>query len=115
MVKDTYLFRGLIGVLVGAATGFTFFKILGGDLPGFPLIAESLTIEPKSLILTMAIGGLGMAFFSVLAVGCPFRQLVMAAEGRRSAILYLVGFYLGIFFFYFTVIEYLTVLVRILG
>jgi len=48
-----------------------------------------------------------MAYFSVMAEGCPFRQHVMAGEGRSSGILYLAGLVCGVIFYNLAIIPYL--------
>lgn len=115
LIRDSYRIKGVFSALLGALAGFVVFSAFGGSLPSFPVLAESLTVEPKSLLLIIAIGGLGMAFFSVFVEGCPFRQHVMAAEGVRSARFYLMGLYIGIVYFYLVVVKYVSVFVRILG
>ncbi len=61
-------------------------------VPGDPI-----TWSPKVIyhLLLAFIGGIMVGFFSVLAGGCPFRQHVMAAEGSRSALSYILGFAIG--------------------
>lgn len=49
------------------------------------------------MALVTIIGSLSIGFFSTLANGCPFRQHVMAGSGNKSAWVYLLGFYAGIF------------------
>lgn len=115
LIRDTYLFKGILGILIGALTGFVIFNRIGGDMPGFPLLFESPEIgSPLSLILGV-IAGLGYGFFSVMAEGCPFRQHVMASEGKRSAIAYLIGFYVGIIYFFTVITNYITLLIKLVG
>ena len=52
-----------------------------------------------SVLLTIA-GGFGVGYFSTLANGCPFRQHVLAAQGVRSSIAYLAGFFAGAVIFH---------------
>jgi uncharacterized membrane protein YedE/YeeE len=46
-------------------------------------------------VFLAVLGGAGLGLFSVLAGGCPLRQHVMASEGDKSSMSYLVGFYVG--------------------
>jgi uncharacterized membrane protein YedE/YeeE len=47
-----------------------------------------------AVALTIA-GGFGVGYVSTLANGCPLRQHVLAAQGVRSSIAYLAGFFGG--------------------
>ncbi|MCJ7769034.1 MAG: hypothetical protein MUO92_00955, partial [Dehalococcoidales bacterium] len=84
LVRDTYRFKGLIGIIIGGVLGFSIFNLVGGDFPGFPLLSEGINVEPPLLIPIMIFGAFGMAFFSTMAEGCPFRQHIMFGEGRMS-------------------------------
>lgn len=95
LLRNFYRIEGLLGLIIGGVLGFTAFKFMGGNLLGFPLFQ----IDISQYLIAIVIGGIGIGFFSVLAEGCPFRQHVMAAEGRESAMLYLAGFYIGIVYF----------------
>lgn len=108
--RDTYLLKGYLGLLVGAAIGFAVFKLMGGAVYNFPL---GVDLGTTTFLVMMAVGGVGMGFFSVLAGGDPFRQHVLAAEGRASALFYLAGFYIGIVYFFlvtFEILELITAL-----
>ncbi|MBN1369542.1 MAG: YeeE/YedE family protein [Dehalococcoidaceae bacterium] len=118
LVKDTYRLKGLIGIVVGGIIGFNVVKWISGasELPGvpdFPMLAEGLKVEPMVLLPISIVGAFGMAFFSVMAEGCPFRQHVMAGEGYLSGMLYLLGLVLGIIFFDIVIIPYLQLLTLI--
>ena len=108
--RDTYRPRGLLGLIIGGALGFSMFKLVGGDVPNFPM---PIQVGSVGFVIAAVIGGLGLGFYSVLAEGCPFRQHVMAAEGRKSAMFYLLGFYIGIVYFRTLTVEWLELLLRI--
>jgi hypothetical protein len=112
MLKDAYRFKGLLGLIAGSAVGYTVFRLLGGDIPDFPV---GLGFESTGLLLAGIVGSLGLGFFSVFAEGCPFRQHVMASEGKVSSLLYLLGFYLGIVYFNIVTIKWLDLLLRTVG
>ena len=105
IMKDSLRLKGLFGIIAGGAVGYTFFWLIGGDIPNFPLGLEGFS--STGLVITAVIGSIGLGFFSVYAEGCPFRQHVMAAEGRQGAMYYLLGFYLGIIYFNVVTIKWL--------
>lgn len=105
--RNSYRFRGLLGIIVGGAIGFTLFKIVGGDVPSFPL---GMDIASPGILIATIIGGLGLGFWSVMAEGCPYRQHVMAGEGRVGAMFYLLGFYAGIAYFFIVTVKWLDLL-----
>jgi uncharacterized membrane protein YedE/YeeE len=112
LLKDSSRIMGLFGLLLGAAIGFVAIKFLGGDIANYPMVGLS---ESPGYLTASIIGGVGLGFFSVLAEGCPFRQHVMAAEGRQSAMLYLMGFYIGIVYFYLVTIHFLELILKGMG
>ncbi len=102
-IRNTYLFKAIIGALAGAFGGFVIFNGLGVDLKStypFLILLERPGLFSPLTVIFAVIGGLGIGFFSVLAEGCPFRNHVRATEGRGDAIFYLLGFYIGIVYFY---------------
>jgi len=110
LVRDAYRFKGLIGIIIGGIIGFSIFNLLGGEFPDFPLLSSGINVEPLLLIPIMIFGAFGMAFFSTMAEGCPFRQHIMFGEGRMSGILYIVGLVIGIIFFDIVIVPYLQLL-----
>src|SRR5213593_1752242 len=90
LVRDTYLLSGLIAFGVAAWLAFPVIGLVVGARPGPALgFSDAITV-----VLTM-VGGFGVGFLSTLANGCPFRQHVLAAQGVKSSIAYLVGFFAG--------------------
>jgi len=119
LVKDPYRLKGIIGIFVGAVAGFTLVNFFGGNLQNFnnpggwsalPMLSEKLNVQPLILIPLASIGAFGMAYFSVMAEGCPFRQHVMAGEGRLSGLLYIAGLTVGVLFFDIVIVPYLQLL-----
>ena len=94
LVRDTYLLRGLIAFGLTAWLGFPLVGLVGGVRPG-PFAA----VDVVAVVLSIA-GGFGVGYFSALANGCPLRQHVLAAQGVRSSIAYLVGFFAGAVIFH---------------
>ena len=112
LLRDSFRLKGLIGLIIGGVIGYTSFKLMGGDIPDFPI---GMDIESTGFVIASVIGGIGLGFWSIFAEGCPFRQHVMAAEGRKSALFYLLGFYIGIAFFYLITIKWLELLLIVSG
>ncbi len=112
MLKDTFRFKGILGLIAGGTVGYTLFHFIGGDISNFPI---GFDITSTGILIAGIVGSVGMGFFSVFAEGCPFRQHVMAAEGKVSGMLYLAGFYLGIVYFNLVTIKWLDLLLRTTG
>lgn len=107
LARDTYLLKGYGGLLVGAAAGFILFKLAGGAITDFPL---GIDFPPVGPFTAMVLGAIGLGFFSVLAGGCPTRQHVLAAEGKESAVFYLIGLFGGMAYFFLVTTQYLNIL-----
>ena len=112
MLKDPFRIKGLIGLILGAAIGFAVFKLAGGAIGNYPL---GMDIVSSGVLIATIAGGIGFGFFSVFAEGCPFRQHVMAAEGKKSAWLYMLGFYIGIVYFNLVTVKWLELLLSATG
>jgi hypothetical protein len=89
LVRDAYLLKGLIAFGLTAWVAFPVMRVLTGARLGSFGASDGVTVA-----LTIA-GGLGVGFLSTLANGCPFRQHVLAAQGVRSSMAYLAGFFAG--------------------
>jgi len=113
MLRDSVRLKGLIGIIIGGAIGYALFGAMGGNIPDFPLGLEGL--DSTALLISTIIGGFGLGFFSVFSEGCPFRQHVMAAEGREGAMYFLIGFYVGIVYFNFITIKWFELLIGVTG
>jgi hypothetical protein len=111
LLRNTYRLKGLFGIIVGGFVGYAAFKLMGGDVPNFPL---GRNIPSTGVLIATIIGGLGIGFWSLMAEGCPFRQHVMAAEGKQGAMFYLFGFYIGIVYFYMITARWLDVFLQIM-
>ena len=94
LVRDTYLLRGLFAFGLTAWLIFPLAGLVAGTRPG-PFGAADAVI----VVLTV-LGGFGVGYFSVLANGCPLRQHVLAAQGVRSSVAYLGGFFAGAVIFH---------------
>ena len=112
MVKDTYLFLGLIGLFVGVlATNYIvgFFGEGGTSVPGGTMAYSwSFTKQPIALpgvdgegvlrwtdFLWGAGGMVLVGLASVLAGGCPMRQMILSGEGDTDAGSTIVGMLIG--------------------
>lgn len=94
LVRDTDLLKGLIAFGLTAWVGFPIAALIAGAPTGPFEVSDAVTV-----VLTV-FGGLGVGYFSTLANGCPLRQHVLAAQGVRSSIAYLGGFFAGALIFH---------------
>lgn len=95
LVRDGYLLKGLIAFGLTAWLAFPLAGlVVGGARPAPFGLSDVVT-----LVLTI-LGGFGVGYFSTLANGCPLRQHVLAAQGVRSSIAYLAGFFAGAVIFH---------------
>ena len=94
LVHDTYLLKGLLAFGLTAWVAFPLVGLVVGARLGPVGASDAVT-----LALTI-VGGLGVGFVSTLANGCPFRQHVLAAQGVRSSMAYLAGFFAGAVIFH---------------
>jgi uncharacterized membrane protein YedE/YeeE len=119
LLRDPYRLKGFIGVLIGGIIGFAAVNFFGGTLQSFlhpgsiefmPLLSDGFNMEPIILVALSLFGAFGMAYFSVMAEGCPFRQHVIAGEGRISGMFYLAGLICGVLFFDIVLVPLLQVI-----
>ena len=94
LVRDTYLLKGLFAFALTAWFGFG----LAGVLTGPQLF--SFNFSDKVAAALAVAGGFGVGYFSTLANGCPLRQHVLAAQGVKSSVAYLAGFFAGAVIFH---------------
>ncbi|MBI3049953.1 MAG: YeeE/YedE family protein [Acidobacteria bacterium] len=89
LVRDTALLKGLVAFGVTAWVAFP----LAAAAAGTPL-ERTGQADAVTVLLTVA-GGFGVGYVSTLANGCPLRQHVLAAQGVKSSLTYLAGFFAG--------------------
>ena len=94
LVRDTYLLRGLIAFGLTAWLGFPLAGLIVGARPRPFGVSDAITV-----MLSIA-GGFGVGYLSTLANGCPLRQHVLAAQGVKSSIAYVSGFFAGAVIFH---------------
>lgn len=104
LLRDTHLIKGIVGFIIGGVIGYSLLTLTGAiyfpnQFPwsyynGLKAISGSLvkTNDLTTTWIAAIIGGIGVGFFSVLSGGCPLRNAVMASEGNKSSIWYLIGF-----------------------
>jgi uncharacterized membrane protein YedE/YeeE len=112
LIRDTHLLKGYMALLIGGAASFPLFKALGGEILNYPL---GMDVGSIAGLVVIIIGGLGMGYFSTLADGCPFRQHVAAASGKQTSLFYLLGFYIGIAYFFLVTTNLLDILMKIIA
>lgn len=114
LVRDTYVLKGMMGTAVGAVGGFALFHLLGGNVPGFPMLLDTPGMNLKSAWLFAIAGGLGLGFFATLSGGCPYRNHIMACEGKKTFWVYALGFWIGLVFFNVVTTRFLEMIVQAL-
>jgi uncharacterized protein len=114
MARDTTILKGVMGTVVGAVMGFTLFEWLGGIVPGFPMLLSTPGLASGSTWLLTIVGGLGVGIVGVLSGGCPFRMHVQAFEGKKTYLVYLMGFYVGLIFYNMVTAPWMQIITRIL-
>jgi uncharacterized membrane protein YedE/YeeE len=94
LVRDTALLKGLVAFGLTAWLLFPLAAVLTGEG------ALQFGVPDTVAVVVTVIGGFGVGYVSTLANGCPLRQHVLAAQGVRSSIAYLAGFFGGAFVFH---------------
>lgn len=113
MIRDKGLLKGVISFFVSAWLTIMLLMFVGNIFPNLKDFTNVRYIVYPHLLdaifsrfgLISLIGGIGLGFFSTLSGGCPFRHHVMVGQGRKDSIVYLSGFYLGIFFYYLVTVK----------
>jgi uncharacterized membrane protein YedE/YeeE len=98
LTNDTTLLKGVAGAFIGALGGFILFSLLGSGIIGFPMLLQT-TILTRSAIIITIVSALGVGIVGALSGGCPYRMHVLAAEGKKTYWVYLLGFYAGLVFY----------------
>jgi uncharacterized membrane protein YedE/YeeE len=124
LVRDKHLLKALGAFFLGAVVVFAVSYLFSSvpkwpwfvssgvnPIPGAPL-SSSATESVWVHVFLAVLGGLGLGVFSVFAGGCPLRQHVMASEGDKSSIAYLLGFYVGAVVFTAAIVP---IIVQLLG
>jgi uncharacterized membrane protein YedE/YeeE len=95
LTHDTTLLKGVGGAFLGALGGYILFSLLGSGVIGFPMVLQT-TILTRSAIIITIVSALGVGIVGALSGGCPYRMHVLAAEGKKTYWVYLLGFYGGL-------------------
>jgi hypothetical protein len=112
LLGDTRLLKGYWAIIIGGAAGFALFKLIGGSISKYPL---GIDIGSAGGAIIIAVAGIGMGYFSTLANGCPFRQHVAAATGSKAGLFYLLGFYIGIVYFFLVTTNMVNILSKLVS
>lgn len=114
LTHDATLLKGVGGAFIGALAGFVLFSLLGGSVPAFPMLLQTTILTPLSVWLITIVSGLGVGIVGALSGGCPYRMHVLAAEGKKTYWVYLLGFYAGLVFYNLATIHFMDMLRTIL-
>jgi hypothetical protein len=113
LTHDTTLLKGVAGAFIGALGGFILFSLLGSAILGFPMIFQTSILTRSALIITI-VAGLGVGIVGALSGGCPYRMHVLAAEGKKTYWVYLLGFYAGLIFYNVATVHFMDMIKTVL-
>jgi uncharacterized membrane protein YedE/YeeE len=109
LTHDTTLLKGVAGAFVGALGGFILFYFLGSGIIAFPMISTTSILTRSALVITI-VAGLGVGIMGALSGGCPYRMHVLAAEGKKTYWVYLLGFYAGLIFYNVATVHFINLI-----
>jgi len=113
LTHDTTLLKGVGGAFIGALGGFILFSLLGSAILGFPMVLQTSILTRSALIITI-VAGLGVGIVGALSGGCPYRMHVLAAEGKKTYWVYLLGFYAGLIFYNVATVHFMNMIKTVL-
>jgi uncharacterized membrane protein YedE/YeeE len=113
LTHDTTLLKGVSGAFIGALGGFILFSLLGSAILRFPMIFQTSILTRSALIITI-VAGLGVGIVGALSGGCPYRMHVLAAEGKKTYWVYLLGFYAGLVFYNVATVHFMDMIKTVL-
>jgi uncharacterized membrane protein YedE/YeeE len=115
LTHDTTLLKGVAGAFIGALGGFILFNLLGGSVPGFPMILQTSLLTSRGALIITIVSALGVGIIGALSGGCPYRMHILAAEGKKTYWVYLLGFYVGLIFFNLVTVHFMEMIRSILN
>lgn len=80
LIRDKYLIKGLIGCFIVALIGYRIAQLIGGDVPGFPLLLKA---PGTGLIFPIVLSIVGGALYRFLLSFCRGLSLPNARYGIR--------------------------------
>jgi uncharacterized membrane protein YedE/YeeE len=113
LTHDTTLLKGVGGAFIGALGGFVLFSLLGSGILGFPMVLQTSMLTRSALIITI-VSALGVGIVGALSGGCPYRMHVLAAEGKKTYWVYLLGFYAGLVFYNVATVHFMDMIKTVL-
>jgi uncharacterized membrane protein YedE/YeeE len=113
LTHDTTLLKGVGGAFIGALGGFILFSLLGSGILGFPMVLQTSMLTRSALIITI-VSALGVGIVGALSGGCPYRMHVLAAEGKKTYWVYLLGFYAGLIFYNVATVHFMNMIKSVL-
>jgi uncharacterized membrane protein YedE/YeeE len=113
LTHDTTLLKGVGGAFIGALGGFILFSLLGSGILGFPMVLQTTMLTRSALIITI-VAGLGVGVVGALSGGCPYRMHILAAEGKKTYWVYLLGFYAGLIFYNVATVHFMNMIKSVL-
>lgn len=107
LFKQTRLFFGYMALIAFSFIGYLIFWLIAPHIidgfywsanqanPFQPIPGSIPGLSVASYVILALVGGFGMGFLGVILGGCPLRQVVMASEGNRKSIFFIVGMCIG--------------------
>jgi hypothetical protein len=106
LTHDTTLLKGVAGAFIGALGGYILFSLLGSGVIAFPMVLQTSILTRSAIIITI-VSALGVGIVGALSGGCPYRMHVLAAEGKKTYWVYLLGFYAGLVFYNLATVHFM--------
>jgi uncharacterized membrane protein YedE/YeeE len=113
LTHDTTLLKGVGGAFLGALGGYVLFSLLGSGVIGFPMLLQTTILTRPAIIITI-VSALGVGIVGALSGGCPYRMHVLAAEGKKTYWVYLLGFYAGLVFYNLATVHFMDMIKTVL-
>ena len=104
-----------MGAFIGALGGFILFGLPGRQCSRISYDPPDLDSDLRSALIITIVSALGVGIVGALSGGCPYRMHVLAAEGKKTYWVYLLGFYVGLIFYNLVTVHFMEMVRSILN